>query len=121
MKYLDDILDDTEGIANYLQDSEKIIQILYVRESDAIIAASIFARVFYDLQRPCMISEFKIDKSFDFSINQKTIPLLIGIEPEQLEGLSIERDHITLTCKIYQKMNNKSISLEKYGFTEAGS
>lgn len=112
--YFDNFLDDTQGISNFIQESEKIIQILYVRESDAIIAASIFSRVFYDLQRPCVMSEYNEENGFDFSLNQKTLPLLIGIEPELIVEMSINREHITITKRMYKEIKDRSLYLEKY-------
>ncbi|MHA2097265.1 MAG: hypothetical protein ACW99A_01155 [Candidatus Kariarchaeaceae archaeon] len=98
-----------------------MIQIAYTRNSDAIIAASIFGKSFYDLNKPCVIFQVDEESYYEKLTRRNEFPtIIIGMKLDIIKPklkdfnfpiLTINNEELTKS-----KSNNGHFVLNSYEF-----
>ncbi len=114
----DTFLDNTEKISTLLSEYEQVIQIIYYRSCDAIIAASIFGKVFHDLHKPCILTELNDDTINTVKKRSKGINIFIGYTIDEIESIDLIGTMIALIPPIDSPAKELIINPFNYGVTD---
>ncbi|MHA2248734.1 MAG: hypothetical protein ACXAD7_00160 [Candidatus Kariarchaeaceae archaeon] len=107
-----EFLDYTKQIAEVICSWDEVIQIAYYPTSDALIAAAVFGKTFYDLNMPCVLYliQDKLDVSFE---GREDGPrLIIGSDYSDLTDLSVNSSIIALIKPTSDKTDGETSSNE---------
>lgn len=113
----DQFLDDTEKVAEVITSFEKVIQIVYQKNVDSMIAAAIFAIVFYDLQQPCTLTANSPEVSNVISKRSAGLNITIGIDMDTVSLLSLQGITISIIPPKEQAPIDLVLNANMYGIS----
>ncbi len=114
-----EFLDHIEGVAKIIETWQNPIQILYKDNADAVIAGSLLARAFLDLETPFILTKFA--KSLLPEINKREgyLTITLGLEVEEVTKISTDNKIVILAdgeSKVKKGLKASLINPAEFGF-----
>jgi hypothetical protein len=105
-------LKHSENISEIIDSWEGVIQIAHTSNSDSIIAAAVFGKSFYELNKPCVIFQITEDDYYEKLIRRNKFPtIIIGMSLDLIET-KLE-DFNPQTLRLNNEEQTNSVSTDK--------
>lgn len=114
-----------EEIANLMRNWDDVISIAYVPNADSLIAASIFAKTFYSLEKPCVL--FSLSHNEDtghlHKRNKNHNSIIIGVSPAEFDFPAAENSFIFVNTEpadtlvnVAEEISYVNLNSSDYGY-----